>query len=390
MGSSSNLMLKSNPAYIAFFIYAFVLGSLFPRIGDLQLHLGISEGTLGLALIGLPFGVQISLLVADKILKYLNIRHVMLIGIPVIGLAFYLAALVDNWMIFCCFLFLAGLCVGILEVAVNLEADRIEYLVKRRIMNRSHSFWSLGFFATGILGAGVAQLGITPSLHFLVSAFTSTLVTAYYFRNYSPAPSRPGSDTSKPQFVLPTKSIMLLVVLTLSAMLVEGSGIDWSVIYMRDVHHTLPFVSGLAFAIGAFSQFLARFFADEYVDKYGAEQTAKYSVLLMLIGVCCVTFATSPLVALIGFAFMGAGNAVIFPLAISAAAQKTDRPAAVNVASLAQISFIVFLLAPPLLGFVAETFGIRVSFGLSIPFIFISWFTLGALTEKHENQRFSR
>ena len=79
---------------------------------------------------------------------------------------------------------------------------------------------------------------------------------------------------------------------------------------------------------------------------------------------------------------MGAGNAVIFPLAISAAAQKMDRPAAVNVASLAQISFFVFLLAPPLLGFVAETFGIRFSFGLSIPFIFLSWLTLGSLTEK--------
>ena len=382
MEKSSNSVFKGNPAYVAFFIYAFVLGSLFPRIGDLQLNLGINEGTLGLALIGLPFGVQISLLVADKILKCLNIRYVMLLGIPVIGLAFCLAAIVDNWMIFFVFLFFAGLCVGVIEVAVNLEADRIEYLIKRRIMNRSHSFWSLGFFATGIFGAGLAQMGIAPAFHLFLSAFISTLVTAFYFRNYSPAPERPGSDKSKSQFVLPTKSIMLLVVLTLSAMLVEGSGIDWSVIYMRDVHNTLPFISGLAFAIGAFSQFLARFFADEYVDKYGAEQAARYSVLFMLVGVSCVTFTTSALIALIGFAFMGAGNAVIFPLAISAAAQKMDRPAAVNVASLAQISFCVFLLAPPLLGFVAETFGIRFSFGLSIPFIFLSWLTLGSLTEK--------
>ena len=72
MEKSYNPVFKGNPAYVAFFLYAFVLGSLFPRIGDLQLHLGINEGTLGLALIGLPFGVQISLLVADKILKCLN------------------------------------------------------------------------------------------------------------------------------------------------------------------------------------------------------------------------------------------------------------------------------------------------------------------------------
>ena len=384
MSMTTDQMYKSRPVYIAFFIYAFALGSLFPRIGDLQKQLGVEEGTLGLALIGLPLGVQTSLLLADKILKYFNIRHVMLIGIPVVGLAFYFAALADHWMIFCGFLFLSGLCVGTLEVAVNLEADRIEYLIGRRIMNRAHSFWSLGFFATGILGAGVAQLGVAPALHFMVSALLSTLATIVYFQNYSPAPARSGSDISTPHFVIPTKSIMFLVILTLSAMLVEGSGIDWSVIYMRDVHETLPIVSGLAFAIGAFSQFLARFFADQYVDKYGAEPIAKYSIFLMLIGVSCVTFSPSPLVALIGFTFMGAGNAVIFPLAISAAAQKTDRPAAVNVASLVQISFVVFLLAPPLLGFVAETFGIRVSFGLSIPFIFISWLTLSALAQTED------
>lgn len=384
MSASTNPRHQSTPVYIAFFIYAFALGSLFPRLGDLQIHLGVKEGTLGLALIGLPLGVQISLLVADKVLNYLNVRHVMIAGIPLIGLAFWCAALADHWTIFCALLFLSGLGAGTLEVAVNLEADRIEYTVKRRIMNRSHSFWSLGFFATGILGAGVAQIGVAPAQHFLASAVVSTLATVYYFRNYQPASPRPGSDTSTPHFVMPTKSIMFLVVLTLSAMLVEGSGIDWSVIFMRDVHHTLPIISGLAIAIGAFSQFVARFFADQYVDKYGAEQIAKYSIFLMLIGVFCVTFSTSPAVALIGFTFMGAGNAVIFPLAISAAAQKTDRPAAVNVASLVQISFVVFLLAPPLLGFVAETFGIRVSFGISIPFIFISWLTLGALAQTDE------
>ena len=90
MSMTTDQMYKSRPVYIAFFIYAFALGSLFPRIGDLQKQLGVEEGTLGLALIGLPLGVQISLLLADKILKYFNIRHVMLIGIPVVGLAFYI------------------------------------------------------------------------------------------------------------------------------------------------------------------------------------------------------------------------------------------------------------------------------------------------------------
>ena len=76
---------------------------------------------------------------------------------------------------------------------------------------------------------------------------------------------------------------------------------------------------------------------------------------------------------------MGIGTSAIFPLAMSAAAQRTDRPAAVNVAALAQISFVAFLLGPPLLGYVAEHFGIRWTFGLGLPLILLSLVTAGAL-----------
>ena len=71
-----------------------------------------------------------------------------------------------------------------------------------------------------------------------------------------------------------------------------------------------------------------------------------------------------------------------FPLAMSAAAQRTDRPAATNVASLAQTSFVAFLLGPPLLGYVAEHFGIRWSFGIGIPLVILSLIFADALGKK--------
>ena len=37
------------------------------------------------------------------------------------------------------------------------------------------------------------------------------------------------------------------------------------------------------------------------------------------------------------------------------------------------------LIAPPLLGLIAEHFGIRVSFGIGIPLVIISWFAVHAL-----------
>ena len=67
---------------------------------------------------------------------------------------------------------------------------------------------------------------------------------------------------------------------------------------------------------------------------------------------------------------------------MSAAAQRTDRPASTNVASLAQISFVAFLLGPPLLGFIAEHWGIRWSFGIGLPLIVLSFLVANSLGSK--------
>jgi len=66
---------------------------------------------------------------------------------------------------------------------------------------------------------------------------------------------------------------------------------------------------------------------------------------------------------------MGAGCSAVYPLAVSAAAQRTDRPAAVNVAAIGQVSVVVFFLAPPLLGFVAELINIRASYLVCLPLL---------------------
>ena len=368
--------------YFSFFIYSFCLGVFFPRIGDLQNQMGIGETTLGLTLLGPAIGVQISLLFADKIFSLLGFRLVMCLGVPILGLALVCSSLTFKPFIFFISLMLGGFAIGILEVAVNLEADRIEYKISKKIMNRSHSFWSLGFFCSGLTGALFSQMKVSPFINFSLSLFLGTFLTILFCSKYKPADERPNSSVNSSLFVKPTKAVMALVVLTFSPMLLESASIDWSVIYMRDIFFTPPFINGMAIVMVALTQFSVRYYADQYVEIYGSEKISKISVITMLIGVVSVCFSNSPYLSLLGFAFIGGGSAVIFPLAMSAAAQKTDRSAAINVASLAQISFLVFLLAPPILGYIAENFGIRISFGIGLPLVIVSWFFISSLKSK--------
>ena len=374
---------KPNEAvFVSFFLYAFSLGTLFPRLGDLQTQMGIDKATLGFALIGLPFGVQVTLLFADRIVRKVNFRMILIIGLPLLSISQCLSALMQSPYLFAGILVIGGASIAVVEVAVNLEADRIEASFGRRIMNRSHAYWSFGFFGAGIIGAGFSQLGISPFLHFVATTFVITIVTALLFIKYVAAKPRRESPPQKKLFVWPSKSIFFLVVFSLSAMLVEGASIDWSVIFMRDIFNTVPLISGLSLALAAIAQGIVRYFADQFVDQYGPEKVSFYSLNSMVLGVALVVFSPNPFTALLGFLLLGGGSAVIFPLAMSAAARDSEKTPEENVASLAQFVFVVFLLAPPILGFIGEYFGLRWSFALCFPFLIASMLSISALKTK--------
>jgi MFS family permease len=364
------------------------MGSLPPRLPDLQRMMRIKEGLLGFGLIGAAAGTLVSLGLSGPILERIGYRRSILTLIPLLALLYAIASFAGGPLAFFLLLFPVGIAIGGIEIILNLEADRTEHMIGHRIMNRAHAFWSFGFFSAGIISALVAQSGLSPRIHLLLMVPLVIVGVALILGRFDPAPHRTGtSDEKPPQVAVPTMAIMTLVAVTLSAMIMEGAGIDWAAIYMRDVFAVPPFLSGFAVALGAGAQAVTRFFADPFVERYSPTAVSRVLLRVLGVGVLLVFFAPSDWLALVGFALIGVGTSVIFPLAMSAAAQLTDRPAPTNVASLAQISFVAFLLGPPLLGYVAEHFGIRWSFGVGLPLVILSIVcarALGTKPLKHE------
>ncbi|ESX91555.1 MULTISPECIES: MFS transporter [unclassified Mesorhizobium] len=366
--------------YAGFAIYSFAMGQIFPRLPDIKHAMGIGDGTLGLSLIGTPIGTLTALTLAAPILERIGFRRALLGLVPLLSVVFAIAVHAPGPLALFLMLFPVGLMIGSVEIILNVEADRTEFLLKRRIMNRAHSFWSIGFFGAGLFGAALAHLGISPQLHLAIVVPMVATGIALFLGGYEPAPSRfAGNDETAPRLARPTLPILVLVAVTLSAMLMEGASIDWSAIYMRTVFDAGPFVAGFTVALFAFSQASTRFFADSFVDRHSPSVVARVLLATMAVGVLLVFFSPAPLVSMLGFALLGIGSSVLFPLAISAAAQRTDRSATINVAALSQISFVAFLLGPPLLGFVSDHWGIRSAFGIGIPFIMLSLLTAGSL-----------
>jgi MFS family permease len=366
--------------FAAFAIHAIGMGSIFPRMPDIKAAMGVGEGTLGFSLIGLPVGTLIALTFAAPILERIGFRKSLMTLLPLVTVAYAIAIHAMNPLGFFLLLMPVGLLIGCVEIIINVEADRVEALIEKRIMNRAHAFWSFGFFGAGLFGASMAHLGISPQLQLALMVLFSVSAVTLFLGQFQPAPTRVSEDDAdKLRFARPTWSILVLVSVTVSAMLMEGAGIDWSAIYMRNVFSSGPFLAGSAVAIVALSQAIARYFADSFVDQHSPSGVARFTLWILAAGIICVFLSLSSVVSLIGFGLIGIGTSVIFPLAVSAAAQRTDRSSAINVASLVQIAFTVFLLGPPLLGYVAEHLGIQWAYGIGLPLALLSIATAGAL-----------
>jgi MFS family permease len=356
----------------AFGIYSFTMGNIFPRFADLKNTMGVEEALFGFGLIGAPVGTLISLTFAPPLLEKIGYRRTILWAIPLLALLYACATLAPNPFWFFALLVPVGLTLGCIEIILNLEADRTEHLVGHRIMNRAHAFWSFGFFVAGLVGGSIAQWGLSPQLHLFAMVPVSLLGTLLILGRFDPAPARTGSHGDEPKFAAPTAGIMALVAVTLAAMAMEGGYMDWSVIYMHDIYSSVPFTAALAVTLGALAQAITRFFADGFVERYSPVLVTRVLLSIMTVGILLVFFPMSEWTSLLGFALLGVGSSAIFPLAMSAAAQRTDRPAAVNVAALAQTSFVTFLIAPPALGFIAQHWGITWSFGIGLPLVVLS------------------
>ena len=366
--------------YFVMFLFALALGGLLSRMPDLKAHLGVTDGQLGFTRIGMAIGSLVSLTISAPIIKRLGARTTAFATIFVTAAMYALVPWLPTTETVFAALFVAGLFAGALEINVNIEADKLEAQLGRRIMNRVHGMWSLGFFVTALLGAGIRQLQVPITVHtggLLIVVVIAGFVT---FSGMTTAPDRPeANQDDHPTFAIPTIGLLPLCMIGIAAFLVEGAGVDWSTIYMRDVWDAEPFIGGLGLTLFTFLMAMTRLFIDPFVDTYGPRRVATTLLLIAATGVALVWLAPFDYAALAGFGLMGMGSSAVYPLAVSAAAQRTDRPSAVNVAAIGQVTFVVFFLAPPLLGFISDHFGIRNSYLVCLPVVLLGLVAVPAL-----------
>src|SRR5690606_12846296 len=140
-GGGDAMIAPQHRIYACFFLFAVATGALMARMPDIQTHLGVTEGQLGLTMIGMSIGSLISLTVGAPVIERLGFRTTAFFTTLGPSLLFATIPFLPSAPFMFAVLFLVGLLSGALEINLNVEIDRLEARTGKRFMNRAHGFW---------------------------------------------------------------------------------------------------------------------------------------------------------------------------------------------------------------------------------------------------------
>ena len=332
----------------------------------------MSEALLGLALTTASLGGLAINLVSGRIVQSLGVKPILVIGLPLLALLSALTAYAPSVPMLFLVILGMGVSFSLTNVAMNVEADRVETASGRRVMNRCHGIWSAGMLTAAILGVGARGWAIPAGLHLMAFVPLVAAMVVLVALAMEPCPETDGDRSRRPGVALPSRRTFLLVLFGLSGGVCQIGTQNFSVIFMRDTFAAPDWVDTLTLPAFLVSMTLGRMFADRLTERFGPVAVAFNLGLLSLAGGVMVATAPGVVMALAGFALLGLGTSVLFPLMISAAARLGARPAAESVSAVIFLTCLVMLAAPALMGWIAEFAGLRAAFAAFLPPILLT------------------
>lgn len=354
-----------------FFIQGIVFASWASRIPDIKKALNLSDAMLGGVLLSIPVGQMCAMALSGWLVaRYGSRKMLTLAAILYPAFLVNLGFSRDIWRLIIG-LFLFGMAGNLSNISVNTQGVDVERLYhKRSIMASFHGLWSLAGFLGGLISTLMVGYNIKPGLHFVIIFALTTLILLYMRRATVPrdfsAADRPSSDgkENKKVFTMPDKYIIMLGFIAFACMACEGTMYDWSGVYFQSVVDAPKNLIRLGYTAYMCTMALGRFTADGFVNRFGAVPVIKASGLIMFSGLIISVLFPSIGAATFGFLLVGFGTSSVVPLCYSMAGRSKVMKASVALATVSTIGFLGFLMGPPVIGFIAQAWGLKFSFAL--------------------------
>lgn len=366
-----------------FFLNGFGFASWVVRIPAVQERLALSEGPLGIALLGAAVGLLISTPLTGWVVARLGSRPLVGVTSLLVSLVLLPLALAPNLPLLVLANVAGGTVAGALDVSMNAQAVAVEKGYARPIMSSFHAAFSFGGLAGAASGGLVASLGVGVFPHLAGIAALSAAAAVVAYRSLLPANVDAGGAGGGPAFARPTRGLLGLGVISFCVLLGEGAMADWSAVYLRGTLETGPGLAAAGYAAFSLMMATGRLAGDGLTERLGPARLVRAGAVVAAGGLGLALILGHPLVALAGFACAGAGFSIVFPTALSAAGRTEGVAAGPAIAAISTAGYLGFLIGPPTIGFAAEALGL----GAALFFVVILSATIVPLARTVNNKK---
>jgi MFS family permease len=351
-----------------FVVHGLLFASWTAHIPDVKAHLGLTDGTLGFALLGAPVGSVIAMIAASWLLPRVGSRLVVRVALvgycaagPLVGLTGSLPALFAA-------LFAWGAFQGTLDVAMNTQAIAVERTGGRILMSGLHGGWSIGAFAGAGIGALAVAAGITLSLQLLVMGTIALLVAGLLTARMLPAAAEHAdADAGRRPAAAASRwsgGMVMLGAIAFASMLCEGAIADWGAVYLSGPLHARGVVPGLGYTAFSLAMVTVRLSGNRLLTRFRPDRLLPALAAVATLGFAAALVIDRPPAALAGFCCLGIGLASVIPAVFSAAGRIPGLPAGTAVATASACGWAGFVCGPPLIGRLASWASLPVALGL--------------------------
>jgi MFS family permease len=336
----------------------FSYGTWTSRLPAIKGNLGLSTSQVSVVLLFAALGAIFSFPVTAAALHKLGSRGASLVAGVLLAMGLVIFGLAPTWALACAVMCLYGVLASTMDVAMNAQGVEVERATAQPVMSRLHAVFSLGTMAGAFFASGITLVTTSVPLHFVVAALI-VLAAVLLPRAGLIADAKP-IDGGTRSFALPRGAALLIGAMAFLGMIVEGSMVDWSTLYLKERAGASQQMAPLGIASLQGTMLVTRWFGDRARVRWGTRRLLFGGSLIAGVSLAVALIVGGIVPALVGFALFGFGVATVSPCVYAAGA----REGGVALAAVMTLGSLGFLVGPLLIGAVAQA--TNLSWGMAV------------------------
>lgn len=361
-------LIAARPALATFAAMGIIWGSYAATLPDIKTMLGVDEAALGLLILGAPIAAVLAMLMAPATGVILG-RFALPLASMAMALAFILpgqAPLAGGMMLvaFAAAMAACGATTGTLDVLMNARVAAMENARGHSLMNLCHAAYSLAYAASALLSGALRAADWAPGQVMLTAALIALLLGLASFEAEGGIDglAKPKDGTSPAL----GRAAMIGGVIVMIAYLSENAAESWSALHVEQTLGGSPAQGALGPAAMALTMAIARLAGQSVIARISPLRLLTFGAVIAGIGALIAAAAISPAMAYAGFIVLGIGASVVAPTAFTLVGQMARPEARARaVARATLLGYFGYFFGPPLIGFIAASFGLRAAFGFA-------------------------